>query len=172
MRPRRHVIAIACALLGCLLGAADAISHWRPVGLSGDFFDGDFRFSVLAILGAAQMGGRLYHPALLPFEGFDFRILRCRIALRGRPSLIVLTGGTPEQLARWRQSGYMRLYLSLPMVLVWAFLALPWACVAVRTVRRRRTDRCVECGYRLLGSTGDVCPECGFRKTRKIFGLF
>jgi hypothetical protein len=50
-------------------------------------------------------------------------------------------------------------YLGIPL---WAPLAgavAPWAIIASRDARRRRSGWCVRCGYDRAGAT--VCPECG-----------
>ena len=46
-------------------------------------------------------------------------------------------------------------------VLLWMLWLSPFA--ARRLIRRKR-GHCIKCGYDLRGTSGGVCPECGWRR--------
>jgi hypothetical protein len=52
--------------------------------------------------------------------------------------------------------------LWVPVAAGFLFAETCWAVVAIRRRRRRRTDRCIACGYDRRGlAQGAPCPECG-----------
>jgi hypothetical protein len=63
------------------------------------------------------------------------------------------------------------MHLALPII---AFGLLTVACAGVeliRRYRRRRTGRCVACGYDLTGNESGVCSECGCVTSRQAHGV-
>lgn len=52
-------------------------------------------------------------------------------------------------------------------LLMYGLVSVPTAVIGGR---RRRTNRCHPCGYRLDGLTGDTCPECGWTIKQKKEG--
>ncbi len=60
---------------------------------------------------------------------------------------------------------YFNLWLFPTLFLLYCMVARPIAGMVLR-VRRRCSQRCVRCGYSLVGNTSGVCPECADRAFR------
>ena len=80
-------------------------------------------------------------------------------------SLVLAFVGVPVLLV-----GVTLFVPSLAGVLLVLIVLVPVTLSAVRMIRgrrerlatyRRRTRRCLECGYSLVGNLSGVCPECG-----------
>jgi hypothetical protein len=54
----------------------------------------------------------------------------------------------------------IRTHLWLPLVLLLIYPAIAFIRGPVRRWHRRRNNRCVACGYDLMGNVTGICPEC------------
>jgi len=137
----------------------------------------DEGFLIYSVEGSEQVGvmeGRVLFQHHEPAEGVRGRPLR--VSVRSTPSdalpprfwpamekgRMLWPGARSLRAATVPGDSFWVLMMPVWQVgLIFALLPMFWLVVRGKRIQRRRSGRCVACGYELRGNVSGVCPECG-----------
>ena len=89
----------------------------------------------------------------LPYRGFALKPI-------ARPIRPAITRVLPLGII-WTGFAINTIFYAAILAILWALWSSPFV---VRRIIRRKRGLCIKCGYDLRGSSGGMCPECGWRR--------